>query len=318
MLKTNFDYRILQDFYASKPDISSDVAEDWIKYRNFLKSGTDLILTNTSISVLPGFINDLTTGRGNSKLVSKPEPLEFKGNRIPYEYKINETFFLNDTDDKNQSEFRKNNPYFFGFITDHFNDFKKLALLKKEDILSVRDNNAENEFKSWDELEGYLLPFSDCIIIDNYLFSKRNLWGKNIGRILAKLDKSATVDYNLLIITYKGDNNEIEISEILDFLDELQLKGNISVIVTSKIEHDRYIFMNYMRIKSGTTFNYFNQKSEPIVNTEIEFYPYVNPKYYKKSGVILKHIKTCVDIVVTRKNDSEVDGDCYNRLLIFK
>jgi len=325
MLRTTLDYKVLADFYASKPSESVDTENfeellRWINYFKYLKSGTDLVIANLKDSNKNLFVTGLTSGRGESKL-SYIEKLDaFYKNQIPSKYGIHETFFLDEPDESNQQKYRLKNPHVFGFISDYLKAYERLALFDKKAILPVRINKENNQFKSWDLLGNYLLPFSDCIIIDNFLFSEtKEIWDQNLRKILIQLDKSTPVKYNLLIITYRGNNGEIKISDISEYLNQiktkLSLKANISLIVTSKIEHDRNIFMNYMRIKSGTGINLFNTKEEPMVNTEIEFQTYEKPEHYDNADIILIDVSRKVDDVIRKNNPNELSGDGKNRLL---
>ena len=326
MLQTILDYKVLEDFNASKPTgniIEYDSEWDrWIRFLRFLKSGTDLVISNLNESNKSLFVTGLTSGRGESKL-SYIEKLDaFYKNQIPDKYGIHETFFLNEPDESNQQKYRSKNPHVFGFISDYLEAYERLALCNKKAILPVRINKESNQFESWDLLGNYLLPFSDCIIIDSYLFSEtKEIWDQNLRKMLVQLDKSTPVKFNILIITYKGNKGEIKISDISEYLNQLKaklsLKANISVIVTSKVEHDRYIFMNYMRIKSGTGINLFNRKEEPMVNTEIEFQTYENPENFDNADIILRDVSMKVGEITKKNSPTELWGDCKNKLLIY-
>lgn len=324
MLKTYYDYNIYREFQVKIPDnIFSDDFNKWHQYFNFLKSGTDLVLTNCSEDSADNLVTLLTTGRGESKLNYKPKFKGFNKNIVPKEYGTNETFFINEASETDQRNYRAKNPHYFGFNSDHFEAFEKLAMIKKNSKLPVSKDRLTNEFVSWDLLGEYLLPFSDCILIDNYIFSEQDsIIEQNLDKILIRLDKSTPVYFNLLLISYRGKHGEIKLSHVYEHLKKLKeknsLKANISVIVSSTIVHDRNIFMNYMRINSGTGFNYFNTLGETIVDTELDFMTYTNPRNFRNSEIILKDVSKRIREILKRGDKSEVAGNCENRLLKFE
>lgn len=324
MLKTYYDYNIYREFQVKRPgNIFSDDFNKWHQYFNFLKSGTDLVLTNCSEDSADNLVTLLTTGRGESKLNFKPKFKGFNKNIVPKDYGTNETFFINEASKTDQRNYRTKNPHYFGFNTDHFEAFEKLAIIKKDSRLPVRKNMLTNEFVSWDLLGEYLLPFSDCIIIDDFIFKEADyIVEQNLDKILIQLDISAPLKYNLMLITYRGNNRDVKISRVLEHIDKLRkkhsLKANISVIVSSKIEHDRNIFMNYMRINSQAEFNYFSNHGDTIVDTEISFLTYTNPRNFKNSEIILKDVSKKVSEILKRGDQSEVAGNCENGLLKFE
>ena len=322
MLKTYYDYNIYQDFLKSKPDdLYGDHFHRWHQYWRFLKSSTNLVITNYCETHANNLITQLTTGRGKSKCAIESNFKRFHKSIVPNGYGLSDSFFMNETCETNQLKYRKRNSHYFGFISDHFNAFENLAFINKKKVIPIRIDNKINEFTSWDILNDYLLPFSDCIIIDNYLFSETDPILKiNIGKILQIIDNKAPKRYNLLIITYRGKNREINISNIQKFLltikNECSLKANISVIATSKIEHDRNIFMNYMRISSKHSFNYLGNNCTPMVKSEIEFLSYADSENFENAQVILKDVSSNICKVLDKRNTSEVFGNCENRLLI--
>ena len=321
MLKTYYDYDILRDLMLSKPsDFLTDKFQIWLNYLKFIHSGTDLFLTNLPDDFNETFLNGLTAGRGESKLSLVKKLNRFYKNKVPSSFGPDNLFFFDDDNETEQKKYRENNSHFFGFINDHFNAFKRFAHAGKSNVIPVRKGIKYNRFSSWAVLNDYLLPFSDCVIIDNYIFSKpENVLEQNIEKILIALDQASPVRYNLLIITYYGIKKEIEMAYIKSFLEKLRkkahLKGNISVILTHKIEHDRNIFMNYMRINSKASFNYFDFRGKPDIRTEIEFLSYLDNEKFMNARIILDDIYSDINKIIERADPEEVYGDCKSRLI---
>lgn len=322
MLKTLYDYNIYKSFKDSQPkNIFGDDFRLWLKYFEFLKSGTDLKLVNIPDDLHDNLINELTTGRGDAIISLVRKFNGFHKNKVPKSYGIDHLFFIDECNKEAQKKYRSANPFFFGFIDDHLDAFVQLSLAGKKCSIPVRSGSRNIQFASWNALSKYLLPFSDCIIIDNYIFSKpERVLEKNIGRIIQILEDRATSPYNLLILTYRGDHKEITINGVRKFIEGLQvkyrIKGRISVIVTRKIEHDRNIFMNYMRIYSGHSFNYFDDKGDIYVRTQIDFLPYINSEQYSNARIILSDVARDVMKIIQKADPEEIYGDCRNRLIL--
>ncbi|MBN2864131.1 MAG: hypothetical protein JXN62_13270 [Bacteroidales bacterium] len=324
MLKTLYDYNIYKDFIAAKPDnVFGDDFRLWRNYFEFLKSGTDLMLANNPGDLHDNLINELTTGRGETRISSVRKFKGFHKNRIPKSYGIDNLFFIDEPGSEEQKRYRSANPYFFGFINDHLDAFAKLSFAGKKRSIPVRSGSSESQFTSWSTLDKYILPFSDCIIIDNYIFSQPDkVLEQNIGRILQILDKTAPSDYNILIITFHGKQKQITLKGVRKFIEGLQvrngLRGKISVIVTRNIEHDRNIIMNYMRIYSGNSFNYFDKdgRLNDKIKTQIDFLPLIDPEQFYIASSILSDVSKEVSGIIKRADPEEVYGDCRNRLLL--
>jgi len=228
---------------------------------------------------------------------------------------------MNESDQQTQQSYRNNNPNYFGFISDHFEAFERLSLSKNLTSLPVGRRKDSREFNSWNMLNDYLLPFSDCIIIDNYIFNTRDaIIAQNLEKILIQLDNSTPTKYNLLIITYRGKKKEIEMKDVKPIVDHCvskhSLKANVSIIVSDNFEHDRNIFMNYLRINSGYGFNLFDHSGNPKFNTEINFLPYTDPGNVSNAQAILEDISPWVEKIINSGNPDEFSGSCMNRLLI--
>ena len=56
-------------------------------------------------------------------------------------------------------------------------------------------------------------------------------------------------------------------------------------------EHDRGIFTNFLRLKSGDSFNFLNSQGEVITNTEIDIYPLTNHMLNKVNKITLESIE---------------------------
>lgn len=306
MLTTTLDTSLLLDLIKSQPrQIPFGSLEEniyWNSFWKFLKSETHLQITNFNNSVdFQGyelFLNDLTSGRNESKLNLLELPFRKSHNfKLGSDIKPNNCFFINEPDLSAQVNYRKNNGYFFSFMEDYKKQYEKLALLNLNKTLIIRENTRINKLKSWSDISTYLTPFTDLIFIDNYIFKDENLHKYNLIPLLNTLDKSTPVSYNLLFISYEGDKERINVdhvySELLKLRNTNHLKFELSIFIAKSEfkEHDRGLFMNYLRIRSGDSFNYFGENGEILTKgTDIEFYPYTDSVNSVNSNLILQSI----------------------------
>lgn len=167
-----------------------------------------------------------------------------------------------------------------------------------------------------------MLPFTDVIISDSFILSDVSLIQSNLFSIWEKLDSLTPIKYNILIVTHEG-NPKMDIKKEFDKINEFRikknLKGNLSLVFTSFVdkEHDRNIFMNYIRVKSGDSFNYFNSKQNIITKgTEIDIYPCADPQKEKATMGILKRVTDIIKNSSEEKRLSSYGGKIFNRLLV--
>ena len=200
----------------------------------------------------------------------------------------------------------------FGFEDNYLHQYKKLAFDGKSyTTFHVRKELSGLRFlKRWEDLKQFILPFTDLIISDRYI-SDFSIIDQNLVDFICLLDKQTPVQYNLLIITQKGNKNFLDEFEhyLTVKIKENKLKARLGIVLTRK-EHDRCILMNYLKIESGDSFNYFSKDGKIITNgTELKLFPLCFPDTFYDVQVKLSVMK---NIVETEKED--VRGNLNNRL----
>ena len=81
-------------------------------------------------------------------------------------------------------------------------------------------------------------------------------------------------------------------------------------------EHDRGIFMNYLWIKSGDSFNYFNQRNDIVTHgTDIQFLSMVSPDNFNSSKAVLENLSAIVNKTKESSSPGHTFGILKNRLL---
>jgi hypothetical protein len=325
MLSFYLDYTIFIDFIEKQPkDILKSDKEYhnlWNKLWEFIESGSDLTLFN-----LPENLNEfemrcitrLTEGRRNSKIYLDPffkVPHKFKFNQDSFYQSI---LFINENNEESKKKYTNNNQFPIAFLDNYFELFKKVTFSNHPIVKSVRNN--KGNFHSWLNLKDYLPFVTDVIIADNYLFSDPSLLDVNFYEIV-KILYGIRPDLNLTIITYDNPRFSINIEdfkkEIKNKLSQLKLKEKFDIVfLNSELkEHDRGIFTNFTRIKSGDSFNYFNTKGQVITKgTELDFYSLTKPDYFNNTEIALNAL--CESTNKTRLDKKSLN--VANRLFIQK
>ncbi len=324
MLNTVIDFEVFDDFCKSQPKpIPEGSDEDnlcWNSFWRYLKSGSNITLTNY-INQENIFLTQLTTGRQGSKCIVDERFKSPNKNTFPKKVNTRTVFFLHEPDLETQNAYKNNNGLFIAFKNDYKDAWKQLSLFMKESVLPVRDG--ENIcFKSWEQLKDYLTPLSDLIIADNYLFDE-NIWDANLFEFLKYFNEVAPVKFNLMILTFIGRKYPIEIGTIYSRvnakLKENDIHCNLCIILTTQTlkEHDRGIFTNYIRIKSGDSFNYFDSNGNFITKgTDIDFHTMVEADKCNAADAVLSNIKKIIK-KLAGKIDKEkyIKGNTTNNLL---
>jgi hypothetical protein len=172
-----------------------------------------------------------------------------------------------------------------GTVGDEENIFNSLFLFNNEYGFDRRVKIG-NGFNNWEDIIKFALPFTDIIIIDQYLFSEFNRANYNLYRFLEFIHYNKSLKTNIVVFIKNGEIDEGK--SLSDFTKIIRdsikratdKKANITVIevrdikdVQSLAEHDRTVFTNYLRIYSGDSLsNYFNDDgSKKTKGREIEF-----------------------------------------------
>ena len=328
-METFIDGIILSDFFENRPQrtpIGNEYDnERWDSFWKFLKSETDLQINNPNklSNNHKLFYSSLTTGRGETKISTTEKAFDsvYKNkikSKSPFSF-----FCINEDNEQQQKKYNSKNGYLIGFLKDYISKWERLKLLQLSKVLPVRKNIEGALFSKWEILGEYLTPFTDAVLVDNYIFSDESLILSNFEQILIQLDCATPVKYNLTIVTFEGNkiklNGPLLFKQLHDIKIKNQLKCDIGlVLATRKVkEHDRGIFTNYLRIMTGDTFNYFNSRNAIITGTDISFHSLANPDNMHAARAALSSVKNnSINHIVQNFKDTHVFGNLKNQLLI--
>lgn len=322
------DSEILNDFFSSKPlDDESEIGykklEDWLAYRRFIKSETNLRITNQDNLNLD-ICKLLTDGRKDTKIDFDKRKINLHNDIIKFDCRPETFFCFNVSDKLRKQRIKSRNGYLVGFEDDYFDKWSAISLRNINSVIQVEESE-NNVFRSWNHFRSFVLPFTDLIICDSYILSDNSLLNSNLFPLWEVLDSINPVKYNMLIITYEGRNEkerlkiDDEFARIEEFKKGKKLKSDIGLVITSsKLDrvHDRNIIMNYLRIKSGDSFNLFDSTGSVITSTGIDLYTCSDHDEERATNSILKDLSKIVSKATEGNGIVKCRGNTKNRLLI--
>ncbi|WP_163710201.1 hypothetical protein [Mangrovibacterium lignilyticum] len=330
-MNTHIDEGVLSVFFKSQPKpVPLGELEDnhcWNSFYEFIKTHSNIVVYGheqfSSLQTI--FLTSLTTGRGDSKISFDNKPWSCYKNEV----KCNDPlsfYCLEEKDEASQLKYRKKNGFLFAFENDLFNVWKQFSVLKPITKKNVRKHkigqgNTEMDFGNWSQIADYLTPFTDAVLIDNYILNDPSLVPSNLEKIMIELDRATPVKYNLTVYSFESDRPNISREKAFEIVKEIktrnQLKCELELVISNRElkEHDRGIFTNYLRIRSGDSFNYFNSKGEVISHgTDISFNSMANKNERMLSMRTLADVAYKIDEMKS-KNVDRIFGSCKNRLL---
>ncbi len=323
-METVIDARILEDFFNNPP--TEGIFEEnpeysiWREFRNFLKKESDVKIVNLKPENIKSmlFLNAFTTGGGDSDIsfttdFKKP----YKG-VFDCESNTNTFYCLYEEDEQQKKQYRTKNGALIAFQDDYQDAFKRLSLFNKPKSLPIR--TTIDELKTWNNLQNFLLPVTNVVIVDAYIFADPSLIKSNLIAIIGQIKIATPTPYNLTIITYEGDRVKLNGADLLKQLKSEGLNAHISLVLLPQIkkEHDRTIVMNYLRIKSGDSFNYYDSNNNRVTHgTELDFKPFALLENQKNSEAILTELTQVIVNMTPLEREKRVFGKLENGLMKF-
>lgn len=199
------------------------------------------------------------------------------------------------------------------------------------------DRDLVKNINQWSQLEQYVLPSTDIILIDQYILSDDSIYTYNVYPLL-KILASPTPDkkINIVVITKKEHfNPQTKQTFVPDWNGistqiKLNLKKKHAVINVTFVllpswmkdqkteEHDRTILTNYRRYYSGDSFNYVSSTGKIIsAGREWEVSSLARKKNHNLAIQLLEDIQYRIDEMKKLNNPDLIIGDKESRFLSF-
>jgi len=316
------DFNVFIDFVEKEPKgvlyTDKTKRELWNSLWSALESGVDLTLLN-----VPEDINDTTSrylsiltqnrGKSNLSLTKDFQP--------PYKFKFNlkehfqSIFILDESSEIIQNKYLRNNDIFISFKSRYLKDFESFLFIDQPKKRAIRKKTGN--FHSWEELKRYVLKATDIIIADNYILSDYLIWSPNLIKIISELCANRN-NMNVTIVTFNNPRSPFDLEKMHEqLIEELKmnnLRESINIVLLNKElkEHDRAIFTNYVRIRSGDSFNLFSSSGEIITKgTELNFETLIDSENYELYKINLNALQE--KVTLTSENLMVIKHE--NRLL---
>ena len=322
MLNLYLDYYIYVDYLANEPiggvlDTNFEEKENWNKFLRFIISECNLTILNMPENIDTPYITLLTSGRNETKVKFTKNFKKPYKNTFDLKTEFQSIFFLKEENQIERENYLKKNPIPIAFEDGYMELFHKISLGSNESI--VKDiGKKENDIFSWIIIKEYFHFVTDIVLVDNYILNDKSLAESNLFEII-KLFHSINNVLNLTIVTFEQYNTKYVLEKELNFLREklkkigVDCKLSLVLLPRQLKEHDRGIFTNFLRLKSGDSFNFLNSHGEVITNTEIDIYPLTNHKLNKVNKITLESIERKIN-----KTEEKNKFVTFNRLLNLK
>ena len=308
MLKAHVDKEIVVN---SVTEFLKDPIKNSKEFINFLSEGSDLVIYGNLDNEQLNLVSKLLEGRQDSDIRYVAREYSERKNRIdlnnPYQ-----VFFLNINDIDKQKIERDHNHFLCGFIDDYQAVFKTLS---SDPYKRVKDPKSKHNFSGWsDILPNY--PVTDIIISDPYLFKDgkdQRPIEENYYRLLREFASKYVLVSLLVFAPDVGDYDKRK-----DIIDKSRMILGEKVIfglmgLSQVVEHDRYIFMNYCYINTGSSTNYFNNEGDVSVksSSKIELFPLIKPKNFEILEDVLRKLFAEFEIL---KSENPIPAFINSRL----
>lgn len=217
--------------------------------------------------------------QGKIKL-EKPKPEEFEqelrgiGEKSPMSIS-----FLSKPEEQTKNQIEESGYYCIS--GDSLNQFIQLQLIGKSTFEVAKDGDISN----WRDFNKLSHIFNSILIFDSFLFVKkpkasRSAYLETIVEIVSNLLKANKCRKVNIVIAKPKLQPGVETSESLDDIqkkieagikkrspDKTISLGIVKIRNRTAINHDRFIFTNFSVFYSGDSFNYFQGKIKPTVET---------------------------------------------------
>ncbi|AYO57330.1 hypothetical protein CO230_03845 [Chryseobacterium sp. 6424] len=313
-----FDIENLESFLSSPKDkffqnCLNLIQEELDLVFNFSK---DELKKSELLMLIPKL---LAEGRGDNTHIFAPE--KFPARTIKSNthkdfdvHQLTSAFFIKDD---NLAKLKDRSDILIADVGEEIELFTKLFLQNTkyffEDVKTIE------KFGSWSYLKKHNVPYTDLIIVDNFLFKNEDNIEANLFPMLENfIGCTYRKKINIVIFVKQGEIN-------LDLL-EIQRKMKAAVakfheeepnitIIQSFMVHDRFILNNCFLINSGPTFNaYFYPTGKPMSKPDIiSFRSIANKNYYDLYFQLLSKYQKILDNV----DKQYIIGDKVSRFLNF-
>lgn len=213
----------------------------------------------------------MTNGRGKHEdsddfrsdmFPERPVKTNFRNNM---DWKVFMSMFL--IDDEKTESLKNTHSMLIGGVGDEIALLSRLFCNDSFDLHSIYNIRDKKIFPGWSILkeDGHIMPCSDIVIADRYLFSSNEMvLEKNIYTLLRLFaEEKREQKVNIVFFTDEIDETyRLKIKKQVETIFGKKSGSKVTfVMFNNERPHDRFILTNYRLFRSGDSFNnYFNEK----------------------------------------------------------
>ena len=251
------------------------------------------------------------------------KPLKSNTTKTFNSHQLSSVYLLEDED---VYKIKNTGSIMIGEVGEEIATLHKLFFLQGDYLFDKTWKIGADSFKKWTDLEAFSLPLTDLVIVDPYVLNSIDDCNINLIPYLASLVSSTRSRINIIIYTNKKDCLNYEDVEPLIKKEVKRVTGvkpNFTLVtyseqrgVPSRGEHDRTILMNYKRIKSGDTFNYFEPDgSIKTKGRELHYLSLARRENYSLAQELIKDLQAHIDFF--KSNKTNIEGDQESNFINF-
>lgn len=211
-----------------------------------------------------------------------------------------------------------------GGIGEEIVTLKRLFCGTDYDYHICYDIKNQNSFGHWQRLEddGHILPCTDIIITDRYLFENTDdIIKANLNVILRLFGGKDGAKINLVIIT-RGKPDASWQSRKQELKHELKCNKyssvNVTFVLSQDCPHDRLIITNYRMFRSGDSFIYYDSSGKLITKGDsLDVDSMAKTSSYKYAVQRIKNAQTIIDKLESLNRYDLIIGDKVSSWLKF-
>ena len=184
----------------------------------------------------------------------------------------------------------------------------------------------------WTSLDPHVMPTTDIIVVDQYLFSDDSIYASNVYRMIARLCKRINnAPVNIVFFTPHEFYNKStkctftpQWGEVLsDIKKSVKAVTGFAPFVTAVFssnlgEHDRTIFTNYQYLFSGDTYNYFDSSNNVVTRGRfLDIKSIAHREHFEAAFNFIQDMNAVLSNVISLRNPDSIKGDKKSLYLDF-
>lgn len=185
-----------------------------------------------------------------------------------------------------------------------------LSTLFKDDDYQFQKSLEIRKMTGWDNLNPYIMPTSDIIIVDQYCLSDDNIYEYNIYKLIEVLcQQIRNASVNIIIFTLPESHDRIRNVDFIPAWGDIRaaikrkvksitgLDPKVTFVLSRTLEeHDRTIFTNYQYLVSGDTINIFDSQWNVISHgRHLGIYSMAHTDHLQAMKSFLDDMQTSID-----------------------